>query len=551
MISHKQRIVLVALCLLVSGAKAWEIPSFLLDSLPQLDQSTTNGVRLLQNSTTNETIYNDQGSLDEPIVGDQGTATPTESPAPSPSPSDTPTIAPTITGNPTSKPTSSPTESPAPSPSPTEIPSAAPSGAPSIPPSENPTVSSPPSIMPTVAPSDNPTTLPSVGPSMSPTISSPPSLSPSHAPSDTPTSMPSVLPSSSPTLVDEVMGEFTVSLSIETGELDETQIKALEDATVGFLSKDAALKEGKLSEVVVQFVGQVVIDVSNANNTASKNMTRSLFDSLSLQQKLVIDFSVYAIYSGPESLFNLNAAVDPFFQDPTSRWYTWLSTADTVFAPLSPEPPTPEQDNSIESDSSPNAATGVRGGTIAIVTILAVASLAVGIAASIYSIRQYRRNLYGQELNDVDDLGTFSRDELVEIQQFSHQEKEPEPVVPKARNPLLSRSASADDTSAQSWMKPPNSPNSLEMGKAVHIQEIMKKNPISFEDKRKDEVMKRKSERRIDPPTANTVAAINVPNTVTNERKFQDPRQIGSLLDTNVCQKQRMRIVLLSFRHYF
>ena len=539
--------ILFALCALLSCAKAWEIPSFLLDSLPQLEQSTADvDVRQLQNSTANETVYNDQGYLDEPVLGDQGTAAPTESPAPSPSPSDTPTIAPTITGNPTSKPTASPTESPAPSPSPSDAPTSLPSGAPSIPPSESPTISNPPSMMPTVAPSDGPTTFPSISPSNSPTISSPPSLSPSQAPSDAPTSIPSVLPSSAPTLVDEVTADFKVYLSIETGKLNTTQIQALEEATTGFVSKDVTLSDGKLSQVVVQFVGQVVIDASTVNSTASNNTARKLFDNLSLQQKLVVDFSVFALYSGPEYLFDLNAALDPLFQDPASRWFKWLSTADTVFAPLSPEPTTPAQDASIQSVSNSSGSTGVPGGTIAIVTILALASLAVGIAASIYSIRQYRRNLYGQELSSpresLGGFGSYSQDEGVEVQQEAFHQEVPVAPFPKTKNPLLSRSASADETtSAQSWMKPPNSPNSLEMGKAIPIQEIMNKHPKLLDGNKKDDawnhIQLNKSESRIDPPTANSV--INVPIAKKAEPKFQDPRLIGSLLDTNVCTSCR------------
>ena len=348
-----------------------------------------------------------------------------------------------------------------------------------------------------------------------------------------------------------MFADFTVYLSIETGELDDAQIKSLVDATVGFVSKDVTLSDGSLSKVVVEFVGQLVIDATNTNNTATNNATRTLFDNLSLQQRLVVDFTIYALYSGSESLFDLYTVLDPFFQDHTSRWFKWLSTADTVFAPLSPEPTAPAQDNSIQSDSKSNGSAGVPGGTIAVVTLLAVASLAVGIAASIYSIRQYRRNLYGQELTSprgsCEGFGSYSQDEGIEVQHNFQPEFQTAPApmpVPKTRNPLLSRSASADDTSAQSWMKPPNSPNSLEMGKAIPIQEIMKKHPRALDEKKKDDtwnhIQFNKSESRIDPPTANSV--INVPITKATERKFQDPRHIGSLLDTNVRSHEQMTL---------
>jgi hypothetical protein len=336
------------------------------------------------------------------------------------------------------------------------------------------------------------------------------------------------------------MADFTVYLSIETGDLDDAQIKALLNATSGFVSKDVTLEDGKLSKVVVEFVGQLSIDATNTNKTASSNVTRALFENLSLQQRLVVDFSIYALYSGPESLFDLYTVLDPLFQDPTSRWYKWLSTADSVFAPLSPEPSTTAQDASIQSASNSSGSAGVPGGTIAVVTLLAIASLAVGIAASIYSIRQYRRNLYGQELTSpresCEGFGSYSQDEGVEVR-HEYQQDIPVAPVPKTKNPLLSRSASADDnTSAQSWMKPPNSPNSLEMGKTIPIQEIMKKHPKALDDKKKGDawnhIQLNKSESRIDPPTANSI--INVPTAKKTESKFQDPRQIGSLLDTNV-----------------
>jgi hypothetical protein len=349
------------------------------------------------------------------------------------------------------------------------------------------------------------------------------------------------MPSAAPTLIDEVMADFTVYLSIETGELDDTQIKALQDATVGFVTKDLTLEDGKLSDVIIEFVGQLAIDATDFNKTRFNNETRELFDNVFLQQRLVVDFTMYALYSGSEALFDLYGTLDPYFQDPTSRWFKWLSTADSVFAPLSPEPSTSSQAGSIQSVSASSGRTGVSGGTIATVTILAVAALAVGIAASIYSIRQYRLNLYGQELTSPRDscegFGSYSQDEGVEVQQEIIQQDISAAPVPKTKNPLLSRSASADDTtSAQSRTKPPSSPNSLEMGKAIPIQEIMKKHPRSIDNKKYDDtwdhIQLNKSESKIDPPSANSI--INVPVTKKSVPKYQDPRHIGSLLDTNV-----------------
>jgi hypothetical protein len=329
------------------------------------------------------------------------------------------------------------------------------------------------------------------------------------------------------------MADFSVQLAIESGELNDEQVGALEEATVGFLQNDVALENGKLHDIAVHVIGQLVIDVSNTNSTSSSNLTRSLFDSLSLEQKLLVDFSVSAMYSGSDDSFDLETELDSYFQDPKSRWLKWLSTADVVFESLSPEPLPEGETDSIVSETDTSNGSGVSGGTVAIVSLLAVAALAVGIAASVFSIRHFRRNAYGQELSSPrlssEGLGSFIANENVE---YHHQQI---PFGAKSDLMLKQSNSEDDNAAAVSWRKPPATPNSLELGASIPIDQIMQKNPRSYKEKDDDiwnHIQPSKSESRIDPPTANSV--INVPSREKHDQKLHDPRQMTSLFDTNV-----------------
>jgi hypothetical protein len=366
--------------------------------------------------------------------------------------------------------------------------------------------------------------MPSISPTMSPTISSPPSVSPSQEPSDQPTSIPSQYPSAYPTLIAEVAADFSVKLEIESGELDTEQIGAFQNATVEFLQEDVSIGVGKIHDISVQVIGQLVIDISDENSTSS-NSTRSLFSSLSLEQQLLISFSVSAMYSGSDNSFDLLAELDPYFQDIQSQWFKRLSAADDVFLPLVPESSPGGEQGSIESESNPSNGGGVSGGTVTVVSLLAVAALAVGIAASVFSIRHFRTSAYGQELNSprVTDEGRGRF--IVNQNDVYHVRQEDVPVG----------SASGDGSeTASSLKKPPATPNSLEMGSSIPIDKILHAKPRSFEkeDDSWINIQPSKSESRIDPPTANS--EINVPNRKMQEPKQHDPRSMTSLFDTNV-----------------
>ena len=370
--------------------------------------------------------------------------------------------------------------------------------------------------------------MPSISPTLSPTISSPPSLAPSQEPSGQPTSSPSQFPSFSPTHVTEVTSDFSVKLNIESGDMDADQIGAFQNATVGFLENDVTIDDGMLHNIAVQVIGQLAVDISNENSTSS-NSTRQLFDNLSLEQQLLVQFSVSAVYSGSDNFFDLLSELDPYFQNPQSKWYKWLSAADDIFISLAPESTPDGEPGSIESESNPSSNGGVSSGIVAVVTIVAIAALSVGIAASVFSIRQYRMNTYGLELNSPrmngEGLGSF----------IANQNDEYYAGQSGTSDNLIAKSVSGDDIAkASSWMKPPTTPNSLEMGASIPIDKIMEAKPRSFqnEDDNWMHIQPSRSESRIDPPTANS--EINVTHKKKQEPQRKDPRSMTSLFDSNV-----------------
>jgi hypothetical protein len=377
--------------------------------------------------------------------------------------------------------------------------------------------------------------MPSIPPTLSPTISSPPSVSPSQEPSDQPTTIPSQFPSASPTVIAEVAADFSVKLKIESGELDEEQKSSFQNATVDFLQEDVSIQDGKIHDITVQVIGQLVIDISDENSTSS-NSTRRLFDSLSLEQQLLVSFSVSAMYSGSDNSFDLLAELDPYFQDIQSKWFKRLSAADNVFLPLSPDSIPEGEPGSIESESSPSSGDGVSGRTVAFVSLLAIAALAVGTAASVFSIRHFRQNTYGLELNSPRVNGEGIESFIVNQNDEYQVRREP---VSARTDFLLAKSASGDGSdAASSWIKPPATPNSLEMGSSIPIDKILHSKPRSFEkeDDNWIHIQPSKSESRIDPPTTAN-SEVNLPNIKSQEPKRHDPRPMTSLFDTNVSSR--------------
>lgn len=487
------------LCLLFAAAQAWELPAFMLEGLPSMEEISA--------ATSSSTVKMEglfPGVLAEPHQrreaeknnggenSEAPTDTPTESPAPSPSPSETPTEAPTVTGKPTAQPTELPTESPAPSPSPSETPTLAPSDSPSSVPTAAPTVSPKPTGAPSPEPSSAPSDVPSLAPSPEPTVSMMPSRSPSVAPSSAPSSVPTVsmmpslapstapstspMPSTMPTHLSSEAGSFTAKLPLET-TLNETQALAFETATMEFISNDIVPATGDLSEALVKVTSQSVVEIDK-NDTARRRQRRELmnFNDLDIAQQLVVEFTAAATYAGTDVEFDFAALLDHEFHSENPAWLRRLAQKDAIFDDIVPEkikkaPEDGETSKNVIEVQGTGGKNGVSSGGIAAATVLSISAMMIGVAAVVYAVKSHKENVYGRELES-----TGGSSALMKSQSTSSGSR-----IVRENQAEVQRQFDAEDDDAVSWKADsaatPLSPNSLEQGKSVSMNQIMKSSP--------------------------------------------------------------------------
>jgi hypothetical protein len=324
------------------------------------------------------------------------TQSPTESPAPSPSPSELPTIEPTVTAKPTNEPTSQPTESPAPSPSPSEIPTNLPSDLPSIVPTVQPSVSSAPSSLPSISPTEPPTTSPSKQPTQAPTVSSAPSAIPSSSPSGVPTASPTSLPSSSPThVVSFVVESFGLLLPRISG-LDDPQMSAIETTAATLLEEPSQVESGTLQDVAIRLTSFDSIELPREPNTITS--------VLDLNQALNLTLDITGNYYGTAKDLDFEKLVRRIFEEDADPWYKMLAAKDSVFSVLLSTSDTNgtllqlDKENSASNDPLIRYGRRISNGGIAAVTLLALTALALGLIASAFAVRSYRKATHGVEL---------------------------------------------------------------------------------------------------------------------------------------------------------
>jgi hypothetical protein len=352
------------------------------------------------------------------------TSSPTESPAPSPSPSSQPTFKPTITPNPTGTPTSSPTESPAPSPSPSSQPTTNPTKGPSASPSTFPTSTPYPTPVPSGMPSESPSQAPSPSPSEAPSIS----LEPSSVPTDTPSATPSMAPSSSmmpsdlpsstpslslmpsnmPTHLELLEASFVVKLGL-TSDLNDTQIVAFQQATADWIAMQASL-----SDVVVTITKQKLLTNNGRRlqtETAGADTNDTTSDKVVVVTGLQIDFDTAAQYTGPNKSFDFYGVLNPFIQGLDSSWLQIVAGSDSLFESIRPSfTPVPlsqgvQDQGTVVNNAAKSNADSSGAGAVVVTFSIIVAGMAVlmGIAASVYSVRQHRVAVYGEELESPKD----------------------------------------------------------------------------------------------------------------------------------------------------
>lgn len=407
-----------------------------------------------------------------------------------------------------------------------------------------------PSGLPSVSPSAVPSARPSVSPSASPTIS--------------------MQPSSAPSLERVVSAKFFVQLPIETGPLNTTQIQDLQNATSSYVEDDVPVSRGRVMQVFVKITDQSVVHVSNtttATTAAVANTTTrrlAIWSELNLAQALQLNLTISGLYFGSDKNFDLHKALAAKFQQaPNSLWFARLAAADGVFASLAPAPaPTGANPNGVAATSSaPDSSNnGLSKSTVAVVSLLAVAALALGVGASVYSIRHYkRRSMYGQELSSprlsitASSLGSRIANENLEYhtKQLALESTTPtlfaRPKIEEEKEEVQEEEVKVEEIRAvnsteSSWngQMLPLSPNSLEKGGIVPLDQIMQNKPRLKEPPKPNwshvPFSISNNNRAKDPPSADS--EINFPSQRrTDQQQHTDSRHISSLADNNVSLK--------------
>ena len=297
---------------------------------------------------------------------------------------------------------------------------------------------------------------------MQPSISLMPSAAPSSEPSV------SLMPSQAPTHITEVAQNFTVYLPLEK-LLNGTQTAALERATATFV-ENLPVTSGGLQDCTVQVTDQEVVEIDTDDGQRRRRrrqqqqeqQKRGLQDyqALDIVQRLVLEMDVTADYVGSDIEFDLKEFLEDEFKDPFNPdWLMELTSADPIFIGMATEGDDQAGSTTAsESDAVPSGGDGggVSSGGIAAATILAICAMGVGVAAAVYSMRHHKQSVYGSELESIPSNESNNRPTQM----------------------MNGNEAKNDDDDAISWKvgsnEPPMSPNSLEQGKSVPMDQILK-----------------------------------------------------------------------------
>jgi hypothetical protein len=290
-------------------------------------------------------------------------------------------------------------------------------------------------------PSVNPTELPSAAPSKTPTqapsVSSSPSSAPSDSPSRTPTARPSASPSSTPTHVQSVVVKsFSLLLPRVVG-LDEPQMVVIETTAADLLEQPNQVAGGTLQDVTVTLMAFASIELPRAPN-------ETIASVLDLKQALNLTLDITGDYYGRDKDLDFEGLIRTIFKDDAEAWYEMLASEDSVFSVLLPNGDTSgallslDKENSSPNDPRIRSGRRISGGGIAAVTLLALVALTLGLAASVFAVRSYRKATLGVELMSPQSIESgsqrshrsrgsrsFKRDYAPDDEQIAD-EKEPE-----------------------------------------------------------------------------------------------------------------------------
>jgi len=270
-------------------------------------------------------------------------------------------------------------------------------------------------------------------------------------------------------------GTFTVNLPLEN-TLNETQTLAFETATMEFISSDIVVVTGDLSEAVVKVTSQNVEEIAKDDNKGPPSSRRRAlmnFSDLDIAQQLVVEFTAEAKYTGTDVEFDFVALLDQEFHSENPAWLRQLAKTDAVFDNIVPEEikKDTEGDQSLIGLQVTGGKKGVSSGGVAAATVLSITAMMVGVAAVVYSMKRHKETVYGQELESAGGSSVL-KSESTSLGSRIARENEAE---------IQKQYDANNDDDAVSWKADstvtPVSPNSLEQGKSVSINQIMKSSP--------------------------------------------------------------------------
>lgn len=213
------------------------------------------------------------------------------------------------------------------------------------------------------------------------------------------------MPSSAPTLVTEIETTLRLSLPIEVLALDEAQILVLQSTAATFIENFVQIDGGLLQDVVVTVMEQAPYEVV-ANSTMDGITELGLFSNLQsqfdLQQALALLISIEGTYIGTDMDFDLASLLSNQFLQQQIEWFLLLARSEgDTFGLLVPDEYSP--DTAVTSANSPRVGGGkgpnLSPGATAAIVLVALAAMVLGLAASVYALRNYRTVGYEKDMS--------------------------------------------------------------------------------------------------------------------------------------------------------
>jgi hypothetical protein len=230
-------------------------------------------------------------------------------------------------------------------------------------------------------------------------------------PSSKPSAMPSVSqqPSIMPTHIETLEASFVANIGL-TMELDEEQVEAFSTATADWI-----FLQDSLTDVVVTVIKQTLLvssrrldDAGDGDGDGDGNGDSDGDGDGDEDEDvtgLQIDFEVSAKYTGTDKSFDLFGVLNPFIEGLDSGWLQRVASSDVLFEAIRPAVSSVEFPEGLgasgegdkKSDSSSNGS-GASAAVVTLAIIAAAVAILMGVVASVFSVRQHRVAVYGEEL---------------------------------------------------------------------------------------------------------------------------------------------------------